>query len=210
MSQRNCDMRLFFVLGVIGLVGVSGCSKDSSSGPQQNPSDMDYIALGWSDFDSQRFDSAVNNFTQAYSSQTSTPLIRGEALEGRGWAYAYKRNLVMSSGDFVFAVGINGISHNALNDARAGAAFVLYSLNDFSSAITYSSAVLADNPSYTFTHDAKVTAKRLRLLLVQSYYANGQFSSAASQIDIIDPARAPHSADPSILLATITAALNSL
>ena len=87
---------------------------------------------------------------------------------------------------------------------------MLYSLNDFASAITYSNAVLTDNPSYTFTHDVRVTAKRLRLLLVQSYYANGQFSSAASQMDVIDPARAPHSSDPSILLASITAALNSL
>ena len=203
-------MRLFLALSVIAVIAGSGCSKDSSSGPQQNPSDMDYIAMGWSDLDAQRFDSAVNNFTQAYSSQTSTAAIRGEALEGRGWAYAYKRNLVMSSDDFVFAIGINGISHNALNDGRAGAAFVMYSLNDFSSAITYSNAVLTDNPSYVFTHDAKVTAKRLRLLLVQSYYANGQFSSAASQMDVIDPARAPHSSDPSILLASITAALNSL
>jgi hypothetical protein len=203
-------MRLFVALSVIAVIAGSGCSKDNSSGPQQNPSDMDYIAMGWSDFDAQRFDSAVNNFTQAYSSQTSTPLLRGEALNGRGWSYAYKRDLVKSRGDLVFAIGLNGISPAALNDVRAGAAFVLYSMNDFSSAITYSSAVLTDAPSYAFAHDAKVTAKRLRLLLTQSYYANGQFSSASSQMDIVDPARAPHSSDPSVLLATITAALNSL
>jgi hypothetical protein len=117
---------------------------------------------------------------------------------------------VKSSGDFIFANSFIGISPAALNDVRAGAAFVLYSLNDFPSAITYSSAVLTDNPTYTFSHDAKVTAKRLRLLLVQSYYANGQFSSAASQMDIVDPARSPHSSEPSVLLASITAALNSL
>ena len=33
--------------------------------------------------------------------------------------------------------------------------------------------VLTDNPSYTFSHDSKVMAKRLRLLLAQSNYANG-------------------------------------
>ncbi|MCX6142864.1 MAG: hypothetical protein NTZ35_06565 [Ignavibacteriales bacterium] len=203
-------MRLFLALSVVAVIAGTGCSKDNSSGPEQNPSDMDYVAMGWSDFEAQRFDSAVNNFTQAYSSQTSTPLVRGEALNGRGWSYAYKRDLVKSSGDFVFAIGLKEISPAALNDVRAGAAFVLYSLNDFSSSITYSNSVLTEVPSYTFAHDAKVTAKRLRLLLVQSYYANGQFSSAASQMDVIDPARAPHSSDPSILLASITAALNSL
>ena len=197
-------------VSIIALFAFAGCSKDSSpSGPEQKPSDTDYIARGWSDFEAQRFDAAVNNFTQAYN-QTSSLLVRGDALNGRGWSYAYKRDLLKSSGDFVYANGFSGISTSALNDVRAGAAFVLYSLNDFPSAITYSSAVLTDNPSYTFSHDAKVTAKRLRLLLVQSYYANGQFSSAASQMDIVDPARSPHSPDPSVLLASITAALNSL
>jgi hypothetical protein len=203
-------IKSFITFIVIVVLGSAGCSKDSSpSGPEQKPSDTDYLTLGWSDFDAQRFDSAVNNFTQAYN-QASTPIVRGDALNGRGWSYAYKRDLIRSNGDFVFANGFSGISPAALNDVRAGGAFVLYSLNDFSSAITYSSAVLTDNPSYTFSHDAKVTAKRLRLLLVQSYFANGQFSSAASQMDVVDPARSPHSADPSALLASITAALNSL
>jgi hypothetical protein len=195
---------------VIGLLACAGCSKESSStGPEQKPSAAEYVALGWIDFGAQRYDSAVNNFTLAYN-QATTPLIRGDALNGRGWSYACKRDLVKSSGDFVFAHNVNGISPISLNDVRAGAAFVFYSLNDFPSAIAYSSAVLTDNPTYTFSHDAKVTAKRLRLLLVQSYFANGQFPSAASQMDIVDPARSPHSSDPAVLLASITAALNAL
>jgi hypothetical protein len=203
-------MKSFITISIIAVLACAGCSKESSpSGPEQKPTDTDYITLGWSDFDAQKFDSAVNNFTQAYN-QASTTLVRGDALNGRGWAYAYKRDLVKSNGDFVFANGFSGISPAALNDVRAGASFVAYSLNDFSSAITFSTQVLTDSPSYTFSHDAKVTAKRLRLLLAQSYYANGQFSPAASQMDIVDPARAPHSSEPSALLASITAVLNSL
>lgn len=210
MLGRKSGMKSFITISIIAVLACAGCSKESSpSGPEQKPSDTDYIVLGWSDFQAQRFDSAVNNFTQAYN-QTSTLLVRGDALNGRGWSYAYKRDLIKSSGDFIFANGLSGISPVALNDVRAGGAFVLYSLNDFPSAITYSTAVLTENPAYTFSHDAKVTAKRLRLLLVQSYYANGQFSSAASQMDIVDPARAPHSSDPSVLLAAIITALNSL
>ena len=203
-------MRLFIGLSIIAVLAGAGCSKENApAGPEPKPSDTDYVALGWSDFEAQRFGSAVNNFTQAYN-QASTPLVRGDALSGRGWAYAYKRDLVNSNGDFVFAINFNGISPVALNDVRAGVAFVSYSLNDFPSAITYSSAALSDNPAYTFSHDVKVTAKRLRLLLAQSYYANGQFPSAASQMDILDPAHSPHSSDPSALLASITAALSSL
>ena len=203
-------MRLFISVSIIAVLVGAGCSKESSSsGPDQKLSDTEYIALGWSDFEAQRFDSAVNDFTQAYN-QTSLPVVRGDALNGRGWSYAYKRDLAKSKSDFVFAISFNGINPAALSDVKAGAAFVFYSLNDFPSAITYSNAVLTEIPTYTFSHDAKVTSRRLQLLLVQSYYANGQFSSAANQLDIFDPARSPHSSDPSILLASITSALNSL
>ena len=203
-------MKWFMTFALSAALLTAGCAKDSSStGPDQKLTDTEYLAQGWSDLDAQRYDSAVNNFTNAYN-QGTTPGVRGDALNGRGWSYAYKRDLVNSRGDFVFASSYNGITPSALNDVRAGGAFVLFSMNDFPSAITYSSAVLNDNPSYTFSHDVKVTAKRLRLLLVQSYYANGQFSSAASQMDVVDPSRSPHSSDPSVLLVSITSALNSL
>jgi hypothetical protein len=202
-------VRSFITISIIALLACSGCSKDSSTSPNQNLSDAEYVAQGWNDFAAQRYDSAVNNFSQAYI-QTTSVAVRGDALNGRGWSYAYKRDLTKASGDLVFAVNLNGISPATLNDVRAGAAFVLYSMNSFSSAITYSTAVLTDSPSYVFSHDSKVTARRLRVLLAQSYFASGQFSSAASQMDIIDPARAPHSSEPSVLLTSITGVLNSL
>lgn len=210
IHREKTYLRPLLAMTILVVIAGSGCSKNNSSGPDQKLSDEEYIALGWSEFEARQFDSAVNNFTAAYTSATSTALVRGEALNGRGWSYAYKRDLLMSRGDLVFAIALKGISAATLNDVRAGAAFVLYSMNDFPSAITYSSAALNDNPAYTFSHDAKVTTKRLRLLLVQSYYANGQFTSAASQMDTVDPARAPHSSDPSVLLASITTVLNSL
>jgi hypothetical protein len=202
-------MRSFLTISIIALLACFGCSKDSSTGPNQNLSDVAYIAQGWSDFEAQRYDAAINNFTQAYI-QTSSPSVRGDALNGRGWSYAYKRDLTKASGDLVFAVNLNGITPAALNDVRAGAAFVLYSMNNFPSAITYATAVLADSPSYAFSHDSKVTARRVRILLAQSYFANGQFPLAAGQMDIVDAARAPHSPEPSVLLASITSVLNSL
>lgn len=186
------------------------CSKDSTpSGPGLTLSDKDYLAQGWQQFEVKQFDSAAASFTNAYAA-ASTPLIRSEALEGRGWASMYKRDLSAAKSDFSAAIATTGIGANILNDARSGASFALYALNDFVGASSSAIAALTDNPSYVFVHDSKVSAKRLRLLLVQSYYANGQFDLAAAQLDIVDPARAPHSADPTILLGIITAALNSL
>ena len=203
-------MKWLMAFSMCVVLVMAGCSKDSSSsGPDQKLADTEYLALGWSDLDAQWYDSAVNNFTQAYNQGTS-PTVRGDALNGRGWSYAYKRELVKSSGDFVFAVSYNGITPAALKDVRAGAAFVLFSMNDFAGTVTYASAVLTAVPSYVFSHDAKVTAKRLRLLIAQSYYAAGQFALSATQMDIADPGRSPHSPDPAVLLTSITAALNSL
>jgi hypothetical protein len=195
---------------MLAVMMLFACSKDSSpSGPGLTLSDKDYLAQGWQQFESQRFDLAVASFTSAYTA-ASTPAIRGEALDGRGWASMYKRDLLTSKNDFSTAVTMTGLPAAVLNDARSGASFTLYALNSYSDATTYALAALTDNPSYAFSHDTKVTAKRLRLLLVQSYYANGQFALAAAQLDIVDSARAPHSADPTILLGNITAALNSL
>jgi tetratricopeptide (TPR) repeat protein len=204
---------LFAVRLVVSLavaLALLACSKDSSpSGPGLTLVDKDYLAQGWRQFESQRYDSASASFTSAYTT-TSAQAVRAEALTGRGWSAMYKRDLAGAKADLSSAAGTAGITAIVLNDARAGLASALYALNMYSDAASYASAALTDNPAYTFSHDAKVTAKRLRLLLVQSYYANGQFTLAAAQLDIVDPTRAPHSADPTVLLSAITAALNSL
>jgi tetratricopeptide (TPR) repeat protein len=202
-------MKFVHITGMFIFLLVSGCSKGSSPAGPTPPPEKDYLALGWQNFEGKQYDSAATNFTAAYNKAT-TPAVQGEALSGRGWTYAYKRDLPRSKGDFTLAISITGINPGVLTDVCAGIAFVLYSLNDFPGAASTANAALADNPAYVFSHDSKVTAKRLRLLLVQSYFANGQFVQAAAQLDVFDPAGAPHSADPTNLLRSITGALNSL
>ena len=192
------------------VLAASGCAKDSSpSGPGLALSDKDNLAQGWRQFEAQQYDSAAASFTSAYSA-ASTDAIKGEAVEGRGWAFMYKRNLTAARTDFMAAIGTTGIQSGILDDARAGASFTLYSLNMFSDAAAYSNAALTDNPSYAFAHDPKITSRRVRLLLAQSYYANGQFTPAAAQIDLLLPSSAPHAPDPVALLGSITNLLNSL
>jgi len=202
-------MRRKSLIGIVFFLAMFGCSKDSTPTSPPPPVEKDNLALGWRSFEAQRYDSAVTYFTTSYNAAT-TAALRGESLNGRGWSYMYKRDLVKSKGDFVFALGLSGIAATTLNDVRVGSAFALYSLNDFSGAASNAAAALSDDPAYVFAHDPKVTVKRIRLLIVQSYFANGQFTQSATQLDIVDPLKAPHSADPMILLGNITAALNSL
>ncbi len=209
MVHKITFVKPLWLLSIALGMSFLACSKDSSTGPGPAPVDKDFLALGWSNFESQKYDSAVINFTAAYNEAT-TAAVRGEALSGRGWSYTYKRELSKGKADFVFATGLTGIAPAVLDDIRVGGAFALYSLNDFSTAASYASAALTSNSSYVFTHDAKVTAKRVRILLAQSYYATGQFFHCAAQLDLLDAAYAPHAADPAGLLAAITGILNSL
>lgn len=209
MRKSRPGMKRFQTLFVGALLLLGGCAKDSASGPETKPADKELLALGWADFESKRYDDAISNFTDAYVKGTTLE-IRSEALCGRGWSYAYKRVLSTAKGDFVFAADLTGVPTRVMNDLRVGAAFVLYALNDFSGAASNANEALSANSSYAFTHDVKVTTTRVRLLLAQSYYALGQFSQCAAQLDLIKPTAAPHPTDPSSLLGSITALLNSL
>jgi tetratricopeptide (TPR) repeat protein len=201
---------LRLIAGLAATLTLLACSKDSSpSGPNLTLADKDYLAQGWRQFEAQRYDSAITSFTSA-NTMASTQAIRAEALNGRGWSSMYKRDLPGAKTDLSAAVATIGSAASVLNDARVGASFTLYALDMYADAASFAITALTVNPSYVFSHDAKVTAKRLRLLLVQSYYANGQFTLAATQLDIVDPTQAPHSADPTVLLGAIAAALNSL
>ena len=203
MNRRSVFIIVLFLLQ-------QGCSKDSSpSAPVEKPTEKNFLELAWKNFESQHYDSAVIHFTEAYNKAT-TANVRGEAIAGRGWANAYARDLSKAKSDFAFALNISGLSNDLQTDIRAGTACVLYGLNDFAGTLSFAQPVLADKPTYVFAHDPKVTAKRIRLLMIQSYYATGQFTQAADHMNILDPSGAPHSIDPAILLGKIQAALNSL
>jgi len=139
--QRIIIAKPVWMLGIAFATFFLACSNDSTTGPEPAPGEKDRLALGWSNFESQKYDSAVTNFTAAYN-QATTAAARGEALSGRGWAYTYKREISKGRADFVFATDLTGTAPAVLADIRVGGAFAMYSLNDFSTAATYASAAL--------------------------------------------------------------------
>lgn len=203
MNARNVLTAAFVLL-------LLGCGKESAlTPPPETPDDKALLASGWKDFEEKKFDSAIANFTEAYNKSTSAA-IRAESLCGRAWAYSYKRDFAKAKSDFAFALGVSGITTDIDLDVRTGHSFVAHALNDFTSAIALAHAVVVQRPTYVFAHDARVTAKRVRMLLIQCYFADGQFTQAAAHIDLFDPANAPHASDPVILLQKILAARGSL
>lgn len=57
-------MRCACAASIVMMLSVFGCSRNPAE-PQQKATDKEYLALGWSDYEGGRYDSAVNNFTQA-------------------------------------------------------------------------------------------------------------------------------------------------
>ena len=209
-SIRIRKFKRILFAGSLAFIFVAGCSKSSSPTSSNNDlTEAQTLALGWQNFEAGRYDAAVTSFTTV-NNQSSSAAVRGEALCGRGWSYLSQRNLGWAKSDFAIASGLAGVSSGVLDDIRVGQAFALFSSNDFSGASTSAAAALSDNPTYSFSHQVKVTTKRVRLLLAQCYFGSGQFSTAATQLDVLDPAQAPHSSDPSLLLQSITFLLNSL
>lgn len=200
--------RIFIITFV--MLSAWGCSKETTTEtPQEKPEVKNYLVLAWQEFEAGHYDTAAAYFTEAYN-RTTVITEQGEALCGRGWANAYKRELAKAKSDFSFALGLSGITSIIRTDAMVGNAFVLYALNDFDGAIVSANSALVNIPAYTFSHDSKVTVKRIRLLLAQSYFAIGQFTQAAEQMNILDPSNAPYPTDPMVLLGKILAVLNSL
>ena len=69
--------------------------------------------------------------------------------------------------------------------------------------ISAANSVLTEYPNYQFTHKVSVNYKHVRMSKVQAHYYIGEYTNAASEMDILDPTNAPHSNDPVKLLTAI-------
>jgi len=164
------------------------------------------IQSGWQSFSSKNYNDAFSKFDQAVSlARTSSRYdsLQAEAECGRGWSRAYNRDFSLAKNDLLNSLAHQSVSSSVSLNSKAGLALVHHALNEFSSAIQRALEVLNSNPNYVFQYDSRVYHKRLRLVLAQSYYTLGDFQSAANQLDLIDPANAPHSTDPVVLLRQI-------
>ncbi len=164
------------------------------------------IQSGWQSFSNRNYSDAFNKFDQAISlarTNSRYDSLQAEAECGRGWARAYNRDFSLAKNDLLTSLTHQSVSQRVSLNSKAGLALVHHTLNEYASAIQRALEVLNVNQNYVFEYDQRVYHKRLRLVLAQSYYSVGDFQNAAKQLDIIDPANAPHSTDPIILLQKI-------
>ena len=174
---------------------------------------------GWALFSSKDYIQSRKKFQEAIVASFVSSIydsISNEAKLGRAWATIFAQE----SSDFAMTSYIDfdflkpnsvKLSSKSKKDAWAGLSISGVLLNS-QGADTYSSNVvstavylLESSPNYEFSYNAKINYKDVRYALIQAYYNLSDYANAASQLDILDPVNAPHSATPEGLLIAIQA-----
>ena len=146
--------------------------------------------------------------------------VYGESMHGRGWAALFNTSnvdhAIAAYNDFTATTKdySNTISSTSLLDCLAGKAIsgVLLgsTIDRYESVVAAANDLLTQNLYYKFSHKSSVDHKDVRMALIQAYYYLGKYKEAANNMDILDPASAPHSTDATQLLSAIQALSGSL
>jgi hypothetical protein len=171
------------------------------------------ISKGWDEFESGNYNDSQSSFVSAMNQARVSSIydtIYDKAMHGLGWSMLFDRG----TNDYALAAYNNFLScannyllpMNSYYDVLAGVAISgVLALEKTSPTFIISAAnnVLSEYPNYQFTHKVSVNYKHVRMSKVQAYYYIGQYTNAASEMDILDPTNAPHSDDPIKLLTAI-------
>jgi hypothetical protein len=173
------------------------------------------ISDGWDAFENSDYSGSSSQFQIAINfanTHESYDSLNAEATVGRGWALSFER--IYYGGYYDFSTSLDkfnaSISDNTRLDALAGKAIAGRLVNEYGNSIEAAIDLLSRKADYQFSHKTSVDYKDVRMSLIQSYYNTGMFTEAATEMDLLDPANAPHSTDPSLLLASIQALSGSL
>lgn len=181
------------------------------------------ISDGWTQFESGQYSDSRQSFQDAMNKgrvHTAYDSLYGEAMGGRGWAVLFNQS-VSNRGDAAFNDFTNvlnsygsKVASSSKADAWAGqaisGALIGGSASVYQTVIAAAKSLLTENNAYQFSHKTSVDHKDVRMAKIQAHYYLGQYTEAASEMDVLDPTNAPHSSDPGTLLSAIQALAGSL
>ncbi len=171
-----------------------------------SPEISQLIEDGWAAFDEGNYTASTGHFLDGdtlarHASRYDS--LRGASLCGAGWSQLFGGNYPGAKRSLERAIDQNDIGNATRGDIRAALAFTYYHQNLYYRGIFQLERLLEDQPGYVFSHDRRIDAERMQLLLAQSYYLGGLFEECAAQLDTIYPERAPFPTDPEELLAIL-------
>ncbi len=186
MSHRFTLLNSIILSALIVAFGISGCGEEEPEGPTAE----EITNEGWVLYVAGDYTGALGKFDEAVTEDSNYV----DAYVGMGWSYGKMTELADCISNFQTA-----LAKDAQNqDALAGIALAYLADDKYDQAIANANQVLAINPNYSFAH-GNVTSRNLHILLAQSYYYNGDFVNAQSQVDILNPGNGLNPADEDYL-----------
>lgn len=158
------------------------------------------LKRGWTKFENGKYDSAIEKFQQALTIAGEN----AEAYSGLGWSYARLGLYEIARTEYLNGLAVDDTDPEIILDLQAGLTFLYAVLEQHALSVEMGETVLDEDPDYRFEHDARITAYDVRLQLAHVYFILGSFQECAAHLDILDPAGAPHSADPTALFAALS------
>jgi hypothetical protein len=137
------------------------------------------LANGWTAFEGANYDSAESCFSQALAKNPAG----AQATHGLAWTEALNGMLTTAAATFQSAIDL-GVT---TADPLAGLAAVYRDIPDFELAIGYAQDALDLDPDFQFAHNSSFDYKDLHLILAQCYYAEAEYASAQTEVDILNP-----------------------
>ncbi len=144
--------------------------------------EKDYAILlseGWSAFEDAEYESAESLFLQALDKNPTG----AQGKHGLAWAQALQDELTTAATNFLAAVSLGLTSAHPL----AGLAAVYRDVPEYDLAIQYALDALALDSDYQFSHNSNFDYNDLHLILAQCYYAQGEYVSAQTEVDTLNP-----------------------
>ena len=176
MNRRYNPCSLVMTIAIAISLMLAGCSSDKGSTPTFDINAK--LNEAWNSFGTGNYDGALATFSDVLSHSASN----AEALMGRGWCKAFKKDYTAAIVDFNSSIG-----QTSTADAKMGLAAVYRDLPDFQASITNASAVIAADSQYVFTRKTSIDFKDAHLIKAQCYFRLGKsfFPSAHTEVNYL-------------------------
>ena len=172
---RSCILLILLAI-------VSGCVNGPNDEITLPPAD-EYdtaVAVGWLGFNAGSYDDAALTFGKAVEIDPTL----SQAYLGLGWSYAMLDQTALALPNLDLAIARDSESP----DGYAAKAFVHLARGEYEAAIEAArQAIDFGGEDYVFSQIPDVQTRNLRLVMVESHHALGQYSDAQAQVDTLNP-----------------------
>ena len=163
--EKGGRMKRSWVIGLIILLGMAGCGKDSSSGPEPMTAE-DYVNQGWDLYEAASFNDALDSFSEAAGSDEWGR----EAAVGTAWAYLRLDNTASAKVSFTSAAALGTGTDLRIN---VGLGAIALMENNETEAILQLAAHRTGTDSWVHGHDDSVDAVDIHNILAEAYIMEG-------------------------------------